>query len=65
MQPQHRGWIWGCVGPSSQAALALQRFRRLKAAQDALERAYLRAREEHGQQQQQHPAASGDFDPER
>uniref|UniRef100_A0A8B9W3C1 AKNA domain-containing protein n=1 Tax=Anas zonorhyncha TaxID=75864 RepID=A0A8B9W3C1_9AVES len=42
----------------------LQRFRRLKAAQDALERAYLRAREEHGQQQQ-HPAASGDFDPER
>lgn len=52
------------MGPSSQAALALQRFRRLKAAQDALERAYLQAREEHGQQQQ-HPAASGDFDPER
>ncbi|XP_035168423.1 microtubule organization protein AKNA [Oxyura jamaicensis] len=40
----------------------LQRFRRLKEAQDALERAYLRAREEHGQQR---PAASGDFDPER
>ncbi|KAM6047514.1 LOW QUALITY PROTEIN: microtubule organization protein AKNA [Theristicus caerulescens] len=36
----------------------LQRFRKLKDAQDALERAYLQAR-------QQHPGPSGEFDPDR
>ncbi|KAM6192921.1 microtubule organization protein AKNA [Sarcoramphus papa] len=49
------GWIQaGSPVPREQ----LQRFRKLKDAQDALERAYLRAR-------QQHPGASGEFDPDR
>ncbi|XP_054705114.1 microtubule organization protein AKNA isoform X8 [Grus americana] len=49
------GWMRaGTPAPREQ----LQRFRKLKDAQDALERAYLRAR-------QQHPGASGDFDPDR
>ncbi|XP_059685015.1 microtubule organization protein AKNA [Gavia stellata] len=49
------GWIrTGSPAPPEQ----LQRFRKLKDAQDALERAYLGAR-------QQHPGASGDFDPDR
>ncbi|NXJ88446.1 AKNA factor, partial [Corythaixoides concolor] len=49
------GWIQvGSPTPQEQ----LQRFRKLKDAQDALERAYLRAR-------QQHPGVSGDFDPDR
>ncbi|XP_051492800.1 microtubule organization protein AKNA [Apus apus] len=49
------GWI-RAGGPTHQEQL--QRFRKLKDAQDALEQAYLRAR-------QQHPGASGDFDPDR
>ncbi|NXW00598.1 AKNA factor, partial [Fregetta grallaria] len=48
------GWMQGSPAPQEQ----LQRFRKLKDAQDALERAYLRAR-------QQHPGVSGDFDPDR
>ncbi|XP_075628411.1 microtubule organization protein AKNA [Balearica regulorum gibbericeps] len=49
------GWMRaGTPAPREQ----LQRFRKLKDAQDALERAYLRAR-------QQHPGASGAFDPDR
>ncbi|KAM6117406.1 LOW QUALITY PROTEIN: microtubule organization protein AKNA [Phoenicopterus ruber ruber] len=49
------GWVRaGSPAPQEQ----LQRFRKLKEAQDALEQAYLRAR-------QQHPGASGDFDPDR
>ncbi|KAM6336926.1 LOW QUALITY PROTEIN: microtubule organization protein AKNA [Alca torda] len=49
------GWMRaGSPAPREQ----LQRFRKLKDAQDALERAYLRARH-------QHPGASGDFDPDR
>ncbi|KAM6237820.1 LOW QUALITY PROTEIN: microtubule organization protein AKNA [Spheniscus humboldti] len=49
------GWIRaGSPAPREQ----LQRFRKLKDAQDALEQAYLRAR-------QQHPGASGEFDPDR
>ncbi|KAM6316023.1 microtubule organization protein AKNA [Podargus strigoides] len=49
------GWIQaGGPAPWEQ----LQRFRKLKDAQDALERAYLQTR-------QQHPGASGDFDPDR
>ncbi|XP_074780070.1 microtubule organization protein AKNA isoform X2 [Athene noctua] len=49
------GWIQaGNPTPQEQ----LQRFRKLKDAQDALERAYLRAR-------QQHPGTSGEFDPDR
>ncbi|XP_072739571.1 microtubule organization protein AKNA [Ciconia boyciana] len=49
------GWIRaGSPAPREQ----LQRFGKLKDAQDALEQAYLRAR-------QQHPGASGGFDPER
>ncbi|XP_042642384.1 microtubule organization protein AKNA isoform X2 [Tyto alba] len=49
------GWMQaGDPAPREQ----LWRFRKLKEAQDALERAYLRAR-------QQHPGALGEFDPER
>ncbi|KAM6372448.1 LOW QUALITY PROTEIN: microtubule organization protein AKNA [Pluvialis apricaria] len=49
------GWMRaGSPAPHEQ----LQRFRKLKDAQDALERAYLRARH-------QHPGVSGDFDPDR
>ncbi|KAM9271274.1 microtubule organization protein AKNA [Morus bassanus] len=49
------GWIRaGSPAPREQ----LQRFRKLKDAQDALEQAYLQAR-------QQHPEASGEFDPDR
>ncbi|KAM9256735.1 LOW QUALITY PROTEIN: microtubule organization protein AKNA [Cariama cristata] len=49
------GWIRaGSPSPREQ----LQRLRKLKDAQDALERAYLGAR-------QQHPGASGEFDPDR
>ncbi|XP_074702800.1 microtubule organization protein AKNA isoform X2 [Strix aluco] len=49
------GWIQaGSPTPQEQ----LQRFRKLRDAQDALERAYLRAR-------QQHPGTSGEFDPDR
>ncbi|XP_052670594.1 LOW QUALITY PROTEIN: microtubule organization protein AKNA [Harpia harpyja] len=49
------GWIRaGSPAPREQ----LQRFRKLRDAQDALERAYLRAR-------QQHPGASGEFDADR
>ncbi|XP_064325178.1 microtubule organization protein AKNA [Phalacrocorax carbo] len=49
------GWIQaGSPAPREQ----LQRFRKLKDAQNALEQAYLRAR-------QQHPEASGEFDPNR
>lgn len=40
------------------AAVVPQRFRKLKDAQDVLERAYLQAR-------QQHPGTSGEFDPDR
>ncbi|XP_068770908.1 microtubule organization protein AKNA isoform X2 [Struthio camelus] len=42
----------------------LQRFRKLKDTQEALERAYLQAREEN-RRLQQHPGASGEFDPDR
>ncbi|KAM8796676.1 microtubule organization protein AKNA [Eudromia elegans] len=42
----------------------LQRFRKLKDTQDALERTYLQAREEN-RGLQQHPDASGEFDPDR
>ncbi|NXD74959.1 AKNA factor, partial [Halcyon senegalensis] len=56
------GWGWWGPGPelagSDLTPLALQTFRKLKDAQDALERAYLAAR-------QQHPEASGEFDPDR
>ncbi|KAM6047756.1 microtubule organization protein AKNA isoform 2-T2 [Chlamydotis macqueenii] len=49
------GWMQaGSPTPREQ----LQRFWKLKEAQDALERAYLRAR-------QQHPDPSGEFDPDR
>ncbi|XP_068025083.1 microtubule organization protein AKNA isoform X2 [Melanerpes formicivorus] len=49
------GWIrGGSPAPREQ----LQRLRKLKAVQDALEQAYLGAR-------QQHPDASGGFDPDR
>ncbi|XP_068270003.1 microtubule organization protein AKNA [Nyctibius grandis] len=49
------GWLRaGGSAPQEQ----LQRFGELKAAQDALEREYLRAR-------QQHPGTAGDFDPDR
>ncbi|OPJ67903.1 AT-hook-containing transcription factor isoform A [Patagioenas fasciata monilis] len=48
-------WIQAGNPPSPEQ---LQRFRKLKEAQDALERAYLQAR-------QQHPGDSGDFDPDR
>ncbi|XP_010213892.1 PREDICTED: AT-hook-containing transcription factor [Tinamus guttatus] len=42
----------------------LQRFRKLKDTQDALERTYLQAREEN-RRLQQHPGAAGEFDPDR
>ncbi|KAM6296916.1 LOW QUALITY PROTEIN: microtubule organization protein AKNA [Aegotheles albertisi] len=49
------GWVRaGSPAPREQ----LQRFRKLRDAQDALEQMYLRAR-------QQHPGASGGFDPDR
>ncbi|XP_071622624.1 microtubule organization protein AKNA isoform X2 [Heliangelus exortis] len=48
---------WMQAGSPSPQEL-LQRFRKLKDVQDALERAYLRARH-------QHPGGSGDFDPDR
>ncbi|XP_056207959.1 microtubule organization protein AKNA [Falco biarmicus] len=49
------GWVQaGGPVPREQ----LQRFRKLKDAQDALERAYLQAR-------QQHPGVSAEFDPDR
>lgn len=54
------GWRGPGAEPadSDVAAVVPQRFRKLRDAQDALERAYLRAR-------QQHPGASGEFDPNR
>ncbi|XP_069729373.1 microtubule organization protein AKNA isoform X2 [Phaenicophaeus curvirostris] len=48
----------GQAAGSVVAAAVLQRFWKLKEAQDALEQAYLRAR-------QQHPETSRDFDPDR
>ncbi|KAK2535482.1 Akna [Columba guinea] len=48
-------WIRAGNPPSPEQ---LQRFRKLKEVQDALERAYLQAR-------QRHPGDSGDFDPDR
>ncbi|XP_053940408.1 microtubule organization protein AKNA isoform X2 [Cuculus canorus] len=48
----------GRAAGSAVAAVVSQRFWKLKEAQDALERAYLQAR-------QQHPDTSGDFDPDR
>ncbi|NWI12166.1 AKNA factor, partial [Crypturellus soui] len=42
----------------------LQRFRKLKDTQDALERTYLQAREEN-RRLQQHPGTAGEFDPDR
>lgn len=56
--------LGGWWGPGAKPAgsdpptLVPQRFQQLKDAQDALEQGYLRAR-------QQHPEASGEFDPDR
>ncbi|NWI65904.1 AKNA factor, partial [Todus mexicanus] len=58
-QARPRGDTQGLkLAGSDLSPLVPQRFRKLKDAQDALERAYLGAR-------QQHPDTSGEFDPDR